>query len=110
MSRPLYRSLLVHEFAHALVDQNAAIGRADHEYIAYVTQFASMESGLRDRITAKYPHPAPIDDRELNTSYFYLSPPDFAVKAFSHFNMPDKGCEFMQELIQGSRILPPGTP
>lgn len=110
MSRPLYRSLLVHEFAHALVNQNADIERTAHEYIAYVTQFASMESDLRNRIMTKYPHHNPIEDRELNSSYFYLSPPDFAVKAYSHFNMPGKGCGFVQDLVQGHRKLPPGTP
>lgn len=109
MSRPLYRSLLVHEFVHALVDQHADISRAGHEYIAYVIQFASMDTRLRNRIKMQYPHMAPVAEKELNDNYFYLSPPDFATKAYSHFNMPGNGCGFIQDLIHGNKKLPSGN-
>lgn len=108
MSKPLYRSLLVHEFVHALVEQNAKVNRPGHEYIAYAIQLKSMESELRAQIKRNYPHPVPITENELNDNYFYLSPPDFAVKAYNHFATPGNGCGFIRDLIQGRRRLPSG--
>lgn len=104
----LYRGLLSHEFAHAVVDQIAdgRLQRLAHEYIAYATQFAVMEPALREEILAGYPHQSPIILKELNELYYALSPDNFAIKVYLHFTTPENGCGFIQNLLQEREELP----
>jgi hypothetical protein len=108
---PLYRSLIVHELAHAVIAQvgdEAVLGRVEHEYLAYATQFAVMESSLRSLILAGHPVTQPVRQAELSEVYFGLSPARFAVKAYLHFIAPGNGCGFAHQLIEGTRKLPSG--
>lgn len=111
MTPALYRSLLIHEITHAVIEQNKSASRlrkAAHEYAAYAIQLSTMDGELRRRILASYPHAAPIADRELSGLYHDLSPADFAVKAYLHFTMPDNGCDYLRDLLRGERTLPTG--
>lgn len=112
MTRRLYRSLLIHEVTHAIVNQNVGTTRlnvAGYEYISYTIQFLSMGHELRGKILEKYPHDSPVKVKELSESYFYLSPPDFAVKSYIHFDMPANACSFVRDLLRGNRSLPSGV-
>ena len=111
MTRALYRSLLIHEIAHAIVDQNQSASRLDraaHEYTAYAIQFSIMDEALRKQIQTSFPYVAPIEDSELSELYLDLSPPDFAIKAYLHFGMPVNGCDYLRGLLRGERTLPSG--
>jgi Family of unknown function (DUF6639) len=105
MSRGLYRGLVAHEVAHAVIErvlrENDHINPASHEYVAYATLFATLPPDLRKQILDFFPHQFPVMIDELSALYLALSPADFAVKAYLHFEMPGHGCSFIEGLLSG---------
>lgn len=112
MSRGLYRGLVAHEVAHAVIEpalrDHERINPAPHEYVAYATLFATLPPDLRNQILHVFPHRSPVMIDELSALYLALSPADFAVKAHLHFEMPEHGCRFIEGLLSGVVRLPTG--
>jgi hypothetical protein len=105
--RALYRSLAAHEVAHVVAAANFSIKRPNveaHEYIAYVTQIATMGSGLRERVLAlpaAYIFDNPL---QMNTAVYLSDPERFGVGAYRHYTQPGNGAEFLQQVLAG-RVL-----
>ncbi len=103
----IYRSLVAHEVAHDIARHNfrtASPPWAAQEYIAYVTQMATLPETTRARILARLPaerigHPA-----ELNSVLLMTSADAFAAQAWRHYLLPGNGAAFMQSLVAGEAV------
>jgi len=98
----LFRSVVAHEVAHAIAEDNFHVTeptRLAHEYIAYIVQLATMVPGLRQQVLDHHPVPAFESELEINPMVYGLNPDVFAVKAFRHFRSPGVGTTFVQALL-----------
>ena len=104
MDRDLYRSIVTHEVAHLIASHNFTMksppGMAQ-EYIAYVTQLATMPPGLRDRILANFPGEGFRTSMEISPVIHMLSPENFAVRVYRHFVRTENGAAFFRRLLTG---------
>ena len=81
----LYRAVAAHEMVHAVVGCNAdpaGLPVAAHEYVAYVTLFATMEPGRRDRLLAKFPGTGFSSTLQINDMNHFANPNQFGVDAW----------------------------
>ncbi len=104
MDRDLYRSIVVHEVAHLIASHNFTMEsppRAAQEYIAYVTQLATMPPSLRDRILANFPGEGFRASMEISSIYYMLSPQKFAIGVYRHFVRPENGAAYFRRLLAG---------
>jgi hypothetical protein len=97
-----YRSLAVHEAAHAIA---AAAGIAPkrlaaQEYVAAVVQMSTLPPEARVALTADVAR-RPIAIGELNATSYGLAPLRFAGKAATHFAQQPDGCAFLRDLVDG---------
>ncbi len=108
LTRELYRSFFAHEIAHAVAHWNFRVpspGVAAHEYIAYTTQLATMTPRLRSEILARFDVAAFTCDQEISEVYLALSPEQFAVNAYQHFQQPGNGRAFFPSLADGKALV-----
>jgi len=111
-SRTLYRSVVAHEVAHALVAAHLgarALASAGHEYLAYVTMLASMDAVLRDRVLSALPNDDLQHDAEINDLRYALNPARFGVESYRHWLRQLEGMGFLRRVIEGHVVpeLPP---
>lgn len=107
MSPAVYRSVIVHELAHAIAGANFADRQASiigQEYIAYVTQLATMPATLRDRILARYPRGSDETFLRLNIYIYMMDPAQFAAIAWRHHVGPGGGPDFIRAVIEGRAL------
>ena len=98
----LFRSVVAHEVAHAIADDNFQVTeptRLAHEYIAYIVQLATMPPRLRQQVLDHHPVPGFETEVEINPMIYGLNPDVFAVKAYRHYFKPGVGVAFMQTLL-----------
>ncbi len=84
----LFKSIIIHELAHALAWNNMKtrrLNRGLHEYFAYVIQFALLDNIHRDKIIASTDVKAYTDLSEITEVYYYLSPKIFAIKSYKSY-------------------------
>lgn len=104
----LYRSLVAHEIAHAVASRNFAMKQplwVAQEYIAYVTQLATMPRDLRERIMMRFSQKGFETPAEINPYILMLSPEVFAVKAYRHFVRKENGAAFFRALLDGESLV-----
>lgn len=104
----LHRSIIVHEVAHATAAHNFAAARpslAAQEYIAAVTQLASLSPDARARILARYPGSGFQTHAQITSTMFMLDPTHFAVQAYRHYLQPENGAAFLRRLLTGEPAL-----
>jgi hypothetical protein len=104
MDPDLYKSLVVHEIAHAYVDRTFRFDVPSvlvHEYIAYTVQLATMPEPLRERVLASIPLPAFQGASEITLTYYALDPNAFGVKCYLHYRDPRNGDAFLERLLSG---------
>lgn len=98
----LFRSVVAHEVAHAIAEDNFHVeepSRLAHEYIAYIVQLATMPSRLSQRVFEMVPAQAFNSELEINPMIYGLNPDLFAVKAYGHYRSPGVGVAFLQTLL-----------
>ncbi|MCP5407336.1 MAG: hypothetical protein H6963_07050 [Chromatiaceae bacterium] len=106
-----YRSIVVHEVAHALIQQNNQVlplplGQAAQEYLACVTQLSIMPSALRDEMIRKADVGAWESGDVISSVYMAISPERFAVKSYLHFQRQPEPGKFVDKLLKSkSRYL-----
>ena len=108
MDEAMYRSFLVHEIAHAIANVNFTVARptrAAHEYIAYVTQFASLETAVRDEIVARSGLTGFDRADQIKDVYYLMSPESFAINAWLHYSRAESGASFLREVLDGALAL-----
>ena len=104
MDQVLYQSIVIHEVAHLIARHNFTMkspSRAAEEYIAYVTQLATMPPGLRGRILAKFTGEGFRTSTQINSLIYMFSPEKFAVGAYRHFVRAENGAAFFRRLLTG---------
>jgi hypothetical protein len=103
-NRIIWRSYIVHELAHAAAQRKFAPGMPTHtasEYIACVTQLATLPPKERQTILRNYSESTGFDHQEqITMSYYQLDPCRFSVNAYLHFSKPENGPRFVKRLLQ----------
>lgn len=103
-----YDSLIVHELAHALMEQaECAHPRcdSDKEYVAYAMQFLSLPESARDTLLSWRERPQEVPQERLNDILLWMKPDIFAFTAWAHFDALDDGCAFVQRVVRGETTL-----
>ena len=105
--RTLYRSLAIHEIAHAIAAANFRYPdppiEAD-EYIAYATMFATLPDSYRDRLLALYANANFASESEINPLVYVLDPFRFGILAYKHFTQPGNGAAFLRRVLNGDAL------
>lgn len=103
-----YRSIVVHELAHAayqIVPCPYQTCVATSEYVAYAMQVMSL--GSRNRL--KFESAAGIDrhisDDELNAVILYMSPDLFTRKVWTHLSQSGDSCAYIGKITGGTVFL-----
>ena len=107
LDRTLYRSLVSHEVAHAIVARNfrrPAPPITAKEYLAYVTMFSTMPPSMRTRVMAQFPGEAFEGDWQIHTIIYLADPMTFGVRAYRHFMKSDNGRDFLQAILDGRAV------
>ena len=103
IDRELYRSIIIHEIAHALFWNNMGnkfIAREIHEYFAYTIQLALLDESHRNEIIYSNNVPAYSNRSEFSEEYYLLSPTKFAVKSYLHFVSINEDWSYLLSLFK----------
>jgi hypothetical protein len=104
IDRALYKSLLTHEVAHAVADANFSVpkpGMLAHEYLAYVTMFATMPPGQRERVLKRFPGEGFDSVEQMSVTYYLMNPLRFGAEAYRHFLKLDDRKTFLKDVLSG---------
>jgi hypothetical protein len=107
IDRSLYRSLVSHEVAHLVADYNFKISKPTiqaKEYIAYVTQFSTMEPALRERVLSHFPCKAFEGDWQMSTTIYMFDCMGFGVRAYRHFLLLTDGDQYLHAILNGEAL------
>ena len=104
----LYRSLVAHEVAHAIGARNFKVTQPSlqaKEYIAYVTQLATMLPELRERVLSQFPGQGFEGDWQMSTTIYLLDPMRFGAQAYRHFLKRGNGGSYLHSILAGKVML-----
>lgn len=100
-----YRSRVAHEVAHAIAAMNFDVARPTiqaHEYIAYVTMFATMPAEARAQVLDALPGLGFETADQINATLFLLAPTWFGAEAYRHYlSLGDDGQGFLRRILMG---------
>jgi hypothetical protein len=108
VDRPMHRSIVTHEVAHAISRCHIGPRRLSllaHEYLAYVTMFATMPPQLRDRVLAHYPGTGYDRDSQINILDYIFDPAAFGAEAYRHWLRHPDGAGFLRRVLEGGAIV-----
>jgi len=108
IDRSLYRSVVSHEVAHLVADFNFTIAKPSiqaKEYIAYITQFSTMEPVFRDRVLLHFPGEAFEGDWQMSTTIYMFDCMGFGVRAYRHFLKLEDGDEYLHAILNGEALF-----
>jgi hypothetical protein len=104
-----YKSIIVHEMAHAIVHDWLA-GRPTNilvaEYAAFAAQFVAMPADMRENLLAHYPASASVTLDDFRLIVLILDPFSYGAMTYQHFSHLADGCRWLKELLEGSVGLP----
>ena len=104
----LFESLIVHELAHAYMDQAAQerfLPRVAYEYFAYAVQLDALPEADRSRILAKAAVGPPVDFEQINDAVLNLSPLRFAAMSWLHFKREGGDAALVQRILTGKLLF-----
>jgi len=107
IGRSSYRSLVSHEVAHLVAHHNFKISEPSiqaKEYIAYVSQFSTMESVLRKKVLSQFPCEAFEGDWQMATTIYMFDCMGFGVRAYQHFLKLGNGRDYLQAILNGKAL------
>jgi hypothetical protein len=112
VSSRLWRAVIAHEVAHALVGchlKDRSLAGAAHEYVAYVTMFATLDAATRLAALAAMPGEGFGHDAEINDFRYAFDPMRFGVDAYRHWLCQPDGRAYLMSIIRGSIVpeMPP---
>jgi len=108
INRFLYRSLISHEVAHLVADDNFKIPKPSiqaKEYIAYVTQLSTMEPALRKRVMSNFKFKAFEGDWQLSETIYLFDCMGFGVRVYLHFLNLVNRRDYLQSILNGKVLI-----
>jgi hypothetical protein len=107
-SNEFFRSVAVHELAHAAIENMPCPFEAcvvGAEYVAYVMQILSLSPSAQRLFTEQADPGRLISREELNSTIYLMAPDVFAKKAWMHFTQRDDPCSFIGQIVNGTVVL-----
>jgi len=107
VNRSMYRSLVIHEVAHAVASCNFKISEPTihaEEYVAYVAMFAMMNPVLRARVLAENPGADFDSESEINEITYSFDPMRFGVAAYRHYLRKEHGDAYLLKALSGNAL------
>lgn len=108
-----WRSLITHEVAHGILDEQDGAGRlpaSAQEYMAYAVQIGTMSAETRAAFLGDFPE---VDSEELAsfTAFSHdVEPLRFGARAYRHFTAPSHGCALLDRVLRGEDSFPASPP
>lgn len=102
-----YRSMVTHEVAHAIAAQNFRVARPSvqaHEYIAYVTMYATMPHAARAPILAGVAGDGFDGEDEITETIYFLAPHWFGVQVYRHYLKRADRQRFLKAILAGQAL------
>lgn len=102
-NREFYRSLIIHEIVHGIMQQNFTrkpTTRSAIEYSAYALQIGFLTPRSRDSFLSHFKN-TEIRNLQLNDIILALDPYAFAALAFRHFERASEKCQVLKALLAG---------
>ena len=110
---PVHRGLVAHEVAHHVASTNFRVPRptrVGHEYIAYVTMYATMTAEARERVLDLFPGEGFQSERQIGLTFYLLDPHRFGANAYRHFMRPGNGVAFIERVLSGRALAVEDSP
>jgi hypothetical protein len=107
LDRTLYRSLAIHEVAHAIAALNFRIENPSieaEEFIAYTTMFTTLPKTYRDPVLKRFVDDNFANEFQINSLAYLLNPVRFGVLAYKYFMKPENGADFLQQILAGQAL------
>jgi hypothetical protein len=108
IDRPVHVGLVAHEVTHAIVRadlRGATLGPVAHEYIAYVTMYATMPPDRRSQVLAQIPGDGFESELSINSFTYAVDPVRFGAQAYRHYLKPGIGRSFLASVLNGQVVL-----
>ena len=102
-----YRSLIAHEMAHAIADNNFAVPNPTvqaHEYIASVTMFSTMPTVERERLLGALPGDGFDAEEQITATLYFLAPHWFAAQSYRHYVSLANGPAWLRKVLAGQAL------
>lgn len=108
----IFQSAVAHEVAHVLVGCHIGERRlplAAHEYLAYVTMFATMDVATREQVLAANPGTGFERPEQINDLVYAFDSELFGVRSYRHWKRQPDRLNFLRRVLDGEVIsdLPP---
>jgi hypothetical protein len=103
----LYRSAAAHEVAHAVVGCHLGerpLPVPAHEYVAYVTMFATMAPPLRERVLAHFAGRGFASTLQINSIVYVAAPLQFAADAWRHYLKRHDRAAWLRAVVAGDVV------
>lgn len=104
INNEIYRALVAHEVAHVIAAHNFKIAKPTvqaHEYIAYVTTFATLSEPERERVLSQFSGDGFETEQQMNTTIYLYDPMRFGAEAYRHFVKKGKDAEYLRAILSG---------
>jgi len=101
----LFKALIAHELAHALLEQSSEgveLAFVDHEYVAAVMELETMAPEWREVHIAAAPVGLPPKVGLISAMIYGFEPRKFAVNAWQFFRAEPDGCARIRQIAAGS--------
>jgi hypothetical protein len=101
----LFRAIIAHELAHALLSQageGVDLAFADQEYVAAVMELETMAPEWREVYIAAAPVGLPPKPGLISPMIYGFAPRKFAVNAWQFFRAEPDGCARVREIAAGT--------
>jgi Family of unknown function (DUF6639) len=98
----IFDSLIVHELAHAYLEQTAAgieISRLAHEYLAYALQLDALPDAQRIRILNAENVTRPVALTDFSEALLSFYPANYAAMAWLHFSAQDDVKQLIADIV-----------
>ena len=103
----IYRALVAHEVAHVVAAHNFQVPRPTvqaHEYIAYVTTFATLNATQREVVLRRIPGDGFETAQQMNTTIYLCDPMRFGAEAYRHFVNKGIDADYFRSILSGHML------